>query len=134
MAKTAKSLKNVNGVYFQPNKHKTGDCSVRSICAAINVDWLDSFNLLVEKGIKFRTMPNDVKCIDSVLSDNNFVGVCKKLKRGEKRQTVNEFCKEHKKGIYVLRVCHHVVTVKNGKFYDIWDCGNEKIFKYWEKI
>lgn len=135
--KTSSRIEKVNnsksGVWFQPNKHITGDCSVRCVCAALDLSWKDSFNLLVDYATKNQYMPNDMITISSVIEKNGFVGVTCKAKRGVKKPTVNSFCKEHKKGRYVLRLSRHVVTVIDGKFYDIWDCGDCSVYKYWEK-
>ena len=54
---------------------------------------------------------------------------------GKKRRlSVSEFAKRHKKGTFILSLTGHVVCVKNGHWYDTWDCGDYKVFKYWEKV
>lgn len=47
--------------------------------------------------------------------------------------TVRDFCREHPYGTYLLALGTHVVAVKNGNYYDIWDSGNEQIKSYWKR-
>jgi hypothetical protein len=47
--------------------------------------------------------------------------------------TVRDFCEEHPKGTYVLGLNGHVVTVKDGNWYDIWDSGDETVLFYWHR-
>ncbi|MBQ2015580.1 MAG: hypothetical protein II207_01100, partial [Clostridia bacterium] len=56
------------------------------------------------------------------------------IKKGSKRPTVLSFTKEHKEGTYILSVAHHLTVCKDGKYYDIWDCGESCLYTYWEKI
>lgn len=47
--------------------------------------------------------------------------------------TVREFAEHHPKGTYLLATGSHVVTVKNGDYYDTWDSGDEIPIYYWER-
>ncbi len=47
--------------------------------------------------------------------------------------TVNDFCREHPEGKYVLALSGHVVAVCDGNFYDTWDSGEEIPIYYWYK-
>ncbi|MFM9972920.1 MAG: hypothetical protein ACKVQK_31475 [Burkholderiales bacterium] len=47
------------------------------------------------------------------------------------KPTVKEFALTHPQGIYILRVANHIVTVKNGLYFDSWDSGDKSIYKYW---
>lgn len=48
--------------------------------------------------------------------------------------TIDQFCVDHQKGIFVVGTESHVVAVKNGYFYDSWNSGNEIPIFYLEKI
>jgi len=39
--------------------------------------------------------------------------------------TIQDFCNDHPKGLYVVGTGTHVVAVLNGRYYDSWDSGDE---------
>lgn len=46
--------------------------------------------------------------------------------------TVEQFCEDHPKGLFVVAVQGHVLTVLDGDYYDAWDSGKETpIFYYY---
>lgn len=47
--------------------------------------------------------------------------------------TVSDFAKEHSSGVYILATGTHVVTVKDGDYYDTWDSGKEIPIYYFVK-
>ena len=47
--------------------------------------------------------------------------------------TVEDFCKDHPKGTFVVRVNDHVLTVVDGDIYDSWDSSKEIPSYYWYK-
>jgi hypothetical protein len=49
------------------------------------------------------------------------------------RYTVEEFCKEHPEGVYLLATDSHVVAVIDGNYIDTWNSGNEVPVYYWKK-
>lgn len=50
-----------------------------------------------------------------------------------KNVTVEEFSKRHPIGTYIIHTKGHVVTVKDGKYYDSWDSGKKIVLDYWVK-
>lgn len=38
--------------------------------------------------------------------------------------TVRNFCIDNPRGLYVLATGTHVVSIKDGKYYDSWDSGD----------
>ena len=69
---------------------------------------------------------------DKYLKSKGFTWIPIKPDRGEKRPTVSEFARDHK-GTYVISVAGHLTSCKDGKFYDIWDCGSKSMYGYWVK-
>lgn len=120
-------------VYYQPSKHKDGDCVVRAVCKATDMEWFDVYDELCRIGRKLQRMPNSDKTYKKMLVDRGFEYCGLKMEKGSKRLTVKEFARKHKKGTYVLRVAGHVVTVVNGKYYDIFDSGDYCVYSYFWK-
>lgn len=47
--------------------------------------------------------------------------------------TVRDFCIDNPRGTYILATDGHVVTVRNGRYYDSWDSGNEIPIYFWSR-
>ena len=122
--------------YFNPNpkkNEKIGDCVVRAMCKATGKDWDTVYKELCELGFELKAMPNDNITWQEYLKRNGFERKKISIKKGQKRPTVDQFARENRKGIYVLRVTHHLVTSHEGYYYDTWDCGRKAVYSYWEK-
>jgi hypothetical protein len=50
-----------------------------------------------------------------------------------RKPTVKEFAESHSEGIYLLSVAGHYVTIREGYYYDTWDCGNKKVYKAYKR-
>ena len=122
-----------NFEYFQPNIHKCGDCHVRAVAKATGKTWVETFDELYNSARALQYPLGSCENLSDYLGKMGFNWTPIKPKRGDNRPTVSEFAKEHKNGKYVLRVSNHVVSSENGKYYDIWDCGDKKLYGYWEK-
>lgn len=122
-----------NFEYFQPNIHKCGDCHIRAVCAATGKSWLEVFDGLYEVARANQYPLGSTESITLYLEKLGYKWTAIKPKSGETRPTVSSFCNAHKKTNYVLRVSGHVVGGKNGKYQDIWDCGDKSLYGYWEK-
>lgn len=98
----------------------------------MDVDWVTAFDRLVpiarerqeNLGLLFQYADGDMEELDLIWHPLKVV-------KGKKRITVEEFAKSHKEGRYILRVSHHVVTVKDGYYWDIWECGDCCVYGYW---
>ena len=123
--------------YFEPNemvKRKSDvriDCVIRAMCKVFNKKWLEVFDELVVIARKLQEMPNAKIVWKEYLKEKNCTYVPIKVKKGSKRPTVKSFAQNHKEGTYVLSVAHHVVAVKDGKYYDSWDSGSCSLYSYW---
>jgi len=122
-----------NFEYFQPNTHKCGDCHIRSVCAATGMSWMEVLEGLYQKARIMYEPVGSTETITALLADKGYKWIAIKPKRGEKRPTVSEFANDHKNEAYVMRVSSHVVGGKNGKYMDIWDCGDKSLYGYWLK-
>lgn len=124
-------------IYYNPNPagRSTSDCVVRAISKLTGLDWDTVFLKL--SLIAFAKKDN--------LEKNHVWGDYLTL-NGYRRHfvpnkcpacyTVKDFCREHPKGKYLLRIDGlrdgHVVTVIDGDYYDTWDSGNEVVDYYYE--
>ena len=124
--------------FYEPNTlHKentTSDCVIRALTKALNKSWLEVFDELVPIAREKMTMLNNPECYSEYLEQNGFVRVKISVKKGHKRPTPLTFTKTHKTGTYILSLAHHIVCSKDGIYYDVWDCGDNCVYTYWEKI
>ena len=115
-----------------PTGRRVGDCAVRAVSLALNKDWETTYLLIALNGLQMGDMPSSNSVWGSVLRQAGFVrenlpNTCPDC------YTVRDFCEEHPKGTFVLGLNGHVVTVKDGNWYDIWDSGDETVLFYWHR-
>ena len=116
---------------FNPNpkQKKIGDCTLRAYCAAFNISWDEAFDIASEIAKENSSMIQYVS--DKVLKEHFECTVDekynKKTVKAKDRITVGEFATTHPYGIYVLGMRNHLVTLRNGEYWDSWDCGDKKI-------
>ena len=55
-------------------------------------------------------------------------------KKGETSLDVQQFCKLHPKGRYILKTAHHNIGVVDGKYYDLFVNYGQKVYSYYELI
>lgn len=125
--------------YYQPNDKdltdKQGDCQIRALSKALNLTWLETFDLIIP--ICRRYQRSSIFSGGSTYAKEplkelgfNYTGVSNK--KGTKRPTVESFAKSHPTGTYVLKVANHVVACVDGIYYDTWDCGFCSLYGYYE--
>lgn len=119
-------------IYYNPNpcEIKTGDCTVRAISKVLNQDWHTTYWGIAVQGDILCRMPsnNDVWSEYLVMQ-----GFTEYLLPQNRYYTVDDFCKDHPNGIYLLSLGTHVVAAENGDYFDIWDSGNEQVKSYWKR-
>ena len=115
-----------------PTGRNVGDCAVRAIAKALNVDWDTAFALVANNAFQMGDMPSSNAVWGSVLRQHGF------MRTGLPQTcpdcyTAEEFAADHPKGIYVLGFGNHVATVIDGIIYDSWDSSKEIPQYYWTK-
>lgn len=120
-----------------------GDCTVRCITKALDIDWETAYKKLCEEGLKQHRMPSDMDVVKAVLEANGFKkGVINQnyIKRNHHRPTVKgavdniktiDGLKDKKK--FVFQNSHHVTTVDEGVIFDTWDTSDECVWSFWYK-
>ena len=119
---------------FNPNPkgRAVGDCAVRALCAALDVDWDTAYAMLASEGYIMKDMPSSDAVWGSVLIKNGFAReACPECREG---YNADEFLKEHNTGKYVIAFGGHVAAADNGILLDSWDSENEIPIYYYKKV
>lgn len=121
-------------VYYNPNpkNQRVGDCAIRAISKAVGKEWEEAYIALCTEGLFYSDMPSANYVWGMFLRKYGFTqksidSICPRC------TTVAQFADEHPNGCYVLTCQSHVVTVKDGCYFDSWDSGDEVILYYFEK-
>lgn len=117
-------------IYKNPNPQKNlvGDCVIRAVSIAQNIDWDTAFLNIMAQAYSICDMPSSNAVWSQYLLDNGYTryvlaDTC----------TINEFCNDNKRGTYILATGSHVVTSINGDYMDTWDSGDEIVIYYFVK-
>lgn len=115
-----------------PTGRQVGDCSVRAISVALDVDWETAYVMMAVNGFSMGDMPNSNSVWGAVLRQNGFYresipDTCPDC------YTAEDFSNDHPKGIFVLGFGDHVATVVDGDIYDAWDSSKEIPQYVWYK-
>ena len=110
---------------------RVGDCVIRAISKALDKSWEEIYMNLCVQGFMMGDLPSSNAIWSAYLKHKGF-----------RRRTIEDcpdcydvenFCEEHKKGIFVLGTGSHAVTVIDGNYFDAWDSGKETPVYYFEK-
>ena len=114
--------------FYNPNPvgRSVGDCSVRAVAKALDLDWEQAYVLLASNGFAMGDMPAAESVWGATLRQNGFY---KKL--CPDCETIEAFVDHNSDGIYVFGCSGHVVTVIDGVLYDTWDSRKEIPQFYW---
>lgn len=119
-------------IYYNPNptQRRVGDCSVRAVAKALNIDWETAYIMIVMNGYAMGDMPSSDSVWGSVLRQNGFY---RKIIPNSCPDcyTAEDFTKDNQEGIYVLGFGGHVATVVDGDLYDSWNSSNEIPIYVW---
>lgn len=121
-------------IEFNPNPlgKRIGDCVIRAIAIATGMTWDETYIVLSDYGMMLKNLPNANEVWGAYLKDQGFTrhvipDTCPDC------FTVRDFCRENPVGVFILCTGSHVVTVKNGDYYDAWDSGKETPQYYWKR-
>lgn len=115
-----------------PSGRNVGDCSVRAVSVALNVDWETAYAMIAKAGFLMNDVISSNSVWGSVLRQNGFYrhilpNSCPDC------YSLEDFAKDHPQGVYVVGMGNHVATVKDGEIWDSWDSSNEIPIYYWSK-
>ena len=109
---------------------RVGDCAVRAIAKALNIDWETAYLKNIINGFQMGDVPSSDNVWGATLRQNGFYrktlpDTCPDC------YTAEDFCKDHPQGTYVLGFGGHVATVVDGDLYDSWNSSNLIPTYYW---
>lgn len=116
---------------INPYGLRVGDCVIRAIAKALEKPWEDIYIELCLQGFLLGDLPS-----------SNAVWSAYLKRKGFKRHTiedcpdcytVEDFCQDHPKGVYVIGTGSHAVCAVDGNYYDAWQSGGETPVYYFEK-
>lgn len=107
-----------------PTGRSVGDCAVRAIAKALDIDWETAYLIICKNGLQMGDMPSSDSVWGAVLRQHGFYrsaipNTCPDC------YTAEDFAEEHPHGTYVLGFGGHTATVKDGILYDSWDSSKE---------
>lgn len=115
-----------------PCDKRTIDCTVRALSTLLNEEWDLVYVQLCVLGYDMCDMPSSKAVVNSFLHGRGFKRyACPD--RYPDRYTVEDFCNENPRGVYLLATDSHVVTVIDGDHIDTWNSASEPVFFYWKK-
>lgn len=120
-------------IQYNPNPcgRAVGDCSVRAIAKALDVDWETAYIQLIVAGFSMCDMPSSDSVWGAVLRRNGFHREAVQEVYGE--YTAEDFLMDHPVGTYVLGFGGHVATAVDGDLYDSWDSSRELPQFFWTR-
>ena len=118
---------------LNPKGKSVGDCTIRAIGIATDKGWMETYLDLCLFGLLMADMPSA-----------NAVSTAYLKNKGFRRRTmpddcpdfytIEDFCKDHPKGTFVIGTGSHLTTVIDGCLWDSWDSRNETPVYYFEKM
>lgn len=107
-----------------PTGRHVGDCAIRAVAKALNIDWEQAYALVSSAGYSMGDMPSSNSVWGAVLRQHGFYrsaipNSCSDC------YTAEDFLKDNPKGIYVLGFGQHVATAVDGTLYDSWNSLGE---------
>ena len=122
--------------YFNPNpmqRTDACDCVIRALCAVTVLSWFDVLDKCIEVSKETGCMYNSKASIPYRCSKFNLKPMMvPRVKKGEKSMTVQDFCKSHPTGKYIIQTAHHEIGVVQGKYYDTVVNYGQKVYKFYE--
>ena len=113
-------------MYYNPNPtgRSVGDCAVRAVAKALDVDWETAYIMICANGFAMGDMPSSDSVWGAVLRQNGFYRQSMPNKCPD-CYTVEDFIEDNPVGVYVVGFGGHTATIIDGILYDSWDSSRE---------
>lgn len=120
---------------YNPNPagRMVGDCAVRAVSAALDVDWETAYRMIADAGLRMNDMPSSDSVWGSILRSAGYYrqaipNDCPDC------YTVEQFARENPEGTFILGTGQHAVAVIDGEVWDSWDSRREiPVFVWYRK-
>jgi hypothetical protein len=116
-----------------PKNRRTADCVIRAFAVAAGKSWDEVLDDLSRIAVEVKSVPCYKDVYTLYAKRLGFVQRKVTVTDGHK-PTVASFTRSHPSGSYILRLAHHIVAVKDGAYWDTWDCGDKSVYTYWELL
>ena len=114
-----------------PMSNRVGDCVIRALSTALNQSWGKTYAELCVQGLMFCDLPSSNAVWGAYLSNKGYSR--RAIPNACQFYTVEDFCKEHPQGTYILGTGTHALTVVDGDHYDSWNSKDEIPIYYFTK-
>lgn len=112
-----------------PIAQRVGDCTIRAMSKALNQSWEETYLGVCIEGLLLHDMPSANHVWGDYLESKGF----ERFVVPVRNYTVRDFCRDHRKGTYILAISGHVVACIDGDYYDTWNSGDEIVVYYWKE-
>lgn len=114
--------------YTANPKRETTDCIIRSVAHATDTPWETVMREFCDIAISLYQMPNNFEVAAEYMDKHNYP---EGYVHPNNKPTVIEFTEKHPTGKYVVLLEDHAMSVVDGDYYDLTDCGSCKVVDYW---
>lgn len=114
-----------------PINNRVGDYVVRAISTALNQEWEKTYTELCVQGLMFCDLPSSNAVWGSYLAYKGYKRCA--IPNACNCYTVEDFCREHPKGTFILGTGSHALVVIGGNHIDTWDSKDETPIYYFTK-
>ena len=120
-------------IEYNPNPFglRVGDCVIRAISKALNQPWEKTYIDLCVQGFMLGDLQSSNAVWSLYLRHNGFKR--RTIEDCPDCYTVEDFCREHPNGVYVIGTGSHAVAVVDGCVFDAWNSLREIVVYYFEK-
>ena len=120
-------------IEYNPNPLglRVGDCVIRAISKALDASWERVYIDLCVQGFMMGDLASSNAVWSAYLRHKGFKRCT--IQDCPDYYTVEDFCREHPKGVYVIGTGSHAVCACDGCYYDAWQSGKETPVYYFEK-
>jgi hypothetical protein len=114
-------------------KGHTGDCSVRALAIALDMDYKMAYKLIAsanQNSGRARSARHGIpkELYSDVLKELGWIWMSAPKFEGRKAR-----CSDMYPGTVIARQAGHYVAVINGVPQDIWDCSHKMVYGFWVK-
>lgn len=108
-----------------PLNKKLPDCVCRAMSLALRLPYSFVMSMLTDNGMCYDCDDLTVECYSNLLADLGFKPC------DADGKTVEDLCNEYPDNILLARLDGHLTCCINGDCYDIWDCTDKVVDKFW---